>query len=93
MSIRRKLNKRIYLGKRFYDCKRILSVLVGSEAAVQYNITNGDLRHIADAQEFSMSGKNRPEGVIQELKEDFSARTPYSAKCSGDSGLDTRVNG
>ena len=34
-----------------------------------------------------------PEGAIQELREDFSARTPNSAKCSGDSGLDTRVNG
>ena len=27
------------------------------------------------------------------MREDFSARTPNSAKCSGDSGLDTRVNG
>jgi len=34
-----------------------------------------------------------PEGVIQELREDFSARTPNSAKCSYGGELDTRVNG
>ena len=30
---------------------------------------------------------------MSELRENFSARTPNSTKCSGDSGLNTRVNG
>ena len=30
---------------------------------------------------------------VSELGEDFSARTPNSVKCSGDSEIDTRVNG
>ena len=30
---------------------------------------------------------------MSELREDCSARTPNSAKCNGDSGLETRVNG
>ena len=35
----------------------------------------------------------RPEADIQELREDFSARTPNSAKCNGVREIDTRVNG